>query len=66
MHDKNGTALQEGDIVLVQMRVKSLSAQDDFCNCTLESVHGRRPDGTHETVSSVNTGVVVLFDREAS
>lgn len=63
MHDKNGTPLKEGDIVLVPFKVQNLYPGDEYCNCSLESVFGRRPDGSKETVSSVNTGTVVLYDR---
>jgi hypothetical protein len=29
----------------------------------LTSVHSRRPDGLSETISAINTGVVVLHSR---
>ncbi len=64
MHDKNGTELKVGDLVHVPMVITALNSGDDYCNCGLESVHGRRSDGCKETLSSVNTGVVVLHDRQ--
>jgi hypothetical protein len=63
MHDRNGTPLKEGDLVLVPMRITQLSAAPDFCNVALASLYGRNPDGQKETVSAVNTGIVVLFER---
>lgn len=63
MHDKNGTPLKEGDIVLVPAIIKSLYPTEDYCNISLESVHGRRPDGVKEQIYAINTGVVILHDR---
>jgi hypothetical protein len=63
MHDRNGTELRVGDVVMIEARVTELYAGDDYCNVTLQSVHGRRPDGQKELISSVNTGVLVLIDR---
>lgn len=63
MHDKNGTPLKKGDVVLIPAVVKDLQAGDEYCNVSLESVHGRRPDGLKETVYAINTGVLVLHDR---
>jgi hypothetical protein len=58
MHDKNGQPLKVGDIVVVKCVVKEVSATPDFCNCQLETVEGRRPDGKKETIYAINTGVV--------
>lgn len=65
MHDKNGTELKKGDVVLVPAVVTELHGGEDFCNVTLQTVHARRPDGLKETVSAINTGVVVLHERPA-
>lgn len=63
MHDRNGTLLKQGDVVMVPMTVKTLNEGEDFCNLSLESLHGRRPDGLKEQVYAINTGVVVLYQR---
>jgi hypothetical protein len=63
MHDRNGTQLKVGDIVMMPARVTNLSESTaDYCNVNIESVHGRRPDGAKETFC-INTGVLVLHDR---
>lgn len=59
MHDRNGTLLQKGDTVLIPCVIDSLSEGEDFCNVTLKSVFGRRPDDAKEVVSAINTGVLV-------
>ena len=59
MHDRLGRELKEGDLVLVPCRVKSVFATEDFCNLTLESVFGRRPDDNKEVIHAINTGVVL-------
>lgn len=59
-HDKNGNELKAGDLVLIQCVVKEVTPQEDFCNITLETVHGRKPDGFKETISAINAAVVEL------
>lgn len=67
MHDLNGTELKKGDVVFIPCRIEELHPGDDYCNVTLKSLHGRRPDGNPETISAINTAVVVLLERpEAS
>lgn len=63
MHDRNGTPLKIGDVVLVPMTITDISQADDYCNVSMKSVAGRRPDGMKESVSAVNTGVVVLYEK---
>lgn len=63
MHDKNGTELKKGDVVLVEAVIVELSTQEDFCNVSLETTAGRRPDGQKERISAINTGVLTLLKR---
>lgn len=63
MHDRNGTELRHGDIVLVPARITELNGGEEFCNVSLESTDGRRPDGIKETIHGINTGVCVLLQR---
>jgi hypothetical protein len=63
MHDRNGTPLKKGDKVLIEAVVTELYHNEDFCNVTVQTVHGRRPDGAKETISAVNTGVMVLIEK---
>lgn len=64
MHDAKGRPLKTGDRVLVPMVVKNTYGSEDYCNVELQSVIGRRPDGAKETVSSINTGVVLRANPE--
>jgi hypothetical protein len=57
-HDVKNNLLSVGDEVLVRCKVTALCEGEDYCNVTMESVHGRRPDGLKETLYSINTGVV--------
>ena len=59
MHDAKKRELKVGDLVLIPAKVMAISPGDDYCNCTLESVFGRRPDGSKEIMTSVNTGVTL-------
>ena len=62
-HDNSNRKLQVGDEVIVKFVIKSLAEGEEFCNVTLETVRGRRPDGAKETWSAVNTGVVELVPK---
>jgi len=61
MHDANGNRLKVGDEVLIPAIITELQPSDEFCNVTVKSLHGRRPDGTQESISAINTGVIVLL-----
>lgn len=64
MHDKNGTELKVGDIVLMPATITHLSPEEDYCNVTIETIHGGRPNGKKSTMSAINTAVLVLHDRQ--
>lgn len=44
--------------------ITQLTPGDDYCNVSLESGAGRRPDGLKEHFSGINTGVLVLHERQ--
>jgi hypothetical protein len=56
-HDKNGQLLSAGDRVIVRATVREVHQGEDFCNVTLESEEGRRPDDHKETLT-LNAKVV--------
>lgn len=66
MHDRNGSTLKKGDIVLIPAIITDLHGGEDFCNVSVETVHGRRPDGHKEQISAINTGVLVLHESAAN
>jgi hypothetical protein len=59
MHDRKGRKLKVGDIILVPARITQLSATEDYCNVSAESLYGRRPDDQREHFSAINTGVTL-------
>lgn len=61
MHDANGTPLKKGDRVLIPAEIVDLSPGEEFCNVSLETAYGRRPDGNKERISAINTGVLIKF-----
>ena len=61
-HDKDGKLLQVGDEVLFCAVVKDIQPFEDFCNITIESAFGRKPDGAKETVSAINAAVLVKVE----
>lgn len=63
MHDRNGNELKVGDKVMVPMIITDCTGGEDYCNVSLESVYGRRPDSEKEQVCAVNTGICVLLEK---
>ena len=65
MLDRNGTLLKVGDVVFLPARITNLSeGTEGYCNVTIESLEGRRPDDQKETCC-INTGVLVLDKRSS-
>lgn len=62
MHDRNGTPLKKGDVVLIPAVITELHATEDYCNVSLQSLYGRRPDDAKEYFGAINTGVMVLHE----
>ena len=64
MHDRNGTPLLVGDLVLVEAVVGSVFAAEEYCNVTLvighEAPHG--PANVHSTVT-LNARQTLLLER---
>ena len=58
-HDAHGNLLAIGDVVSVLCTVTEVQAGEEFCNVTLTSVRGRRPDAVKETIYAINTAVTV-------
>lgn len=59
MHDAKGRELKVGDRVLIPAVLTSVSAEENYCNCGVQTAHGRRPDGVKESFSAINTGVLL-------
>ncbi|HEX4302819.1 MAG TPA: hypothetical protein VHZ78_08495 [Rhizomicrobium sp.] len=60
MHDAKSRPLKVGDKVLIPAVITQLSnGSEDFCNVSLQSAYGRRPDDAKETLSAINTGVLL-------
>ena len=59
MHDANGTKLEVGDKVLIPCVITELQPGEDFCNVSLDTIIGRRPDDEKEHICAINTGCVV-------
>lgn len=48
-HDRNGKEIRVGDEVLLRAKVTQVWAGEDYCNITIESITGRKPDGLSDT-----------------
>lgn len=64
MHDALNRPLKVGDTVIITAKITQLSATEDFCNVSLETVLGRRPDGAKEHVYAINTGVLIKANSD--
>lgn|SRR5262249_2131054 len=62
MHDRNGTPLKVGDIIMIPARVTLVQPGPDYCNLSAQSLYGRKPDDMNENFS-INTSVVILHER---
>lgn len=47
-HDVNNNLLEVGDEVIVRAKVTSIQTGEEYCNVTIQSVNGRKPDGMQE------------------
>lgn len=59
MHDAIGRELKVGDRVLIPAVITELNATETYCNVSLRSAIGRRPDDAFERISAINTGVTL-------
>lgn len=66
MHDRTGKPLAKGDHVTILAEITDVSATPDFCNVTVKTSYGRRPDGNKETISAINTAVMDKFTPDCS
>ena len=58
MHDRTGKELKKGDKVTISAVITELHGGDDYCNVSLETEYGRRPDSQKERILAINTGVL--------
>ena len=66
MHDANGKPLKVGDEVTIRARIRNLQeGTPDYCNVTVQTELGRRPDGMKETIT-LNTGVLEKVEEPAA
>ncbi len=64
MHDALGKPLSKGDRVVLIATITNLTETEDYCNVSIESELGRRPDGSKEFVSAINTGVLYRINND--
>lgn len=68
MHDRNGTPLAKGDVVVIKARIIDTQAAEEYCNVNLEigfeAEHG--PHNVHTSLSSINTRQLLLVEKAAT
>lgn len=65
MHDRTGKPLQKGDKVSILATITHLDPTEDYCNVSIETVYGQRPDGNKACISAINTAVMDKVDDSA-
>jgi hypothetical protein len=63
-HDKNGVLIEEGDLVNIRARVKTVTTGEEYCNVTLETVEPMFP-GTDKNSIVLNAKQVELVGKAA-
>lgn len=63
MHDHLGHELKVGDRVLIPCIIEELNPGEDYCNVSLKSWYGRRPDDQKEPIRAINTGVLCRWNE---
>lgn len=65
MHDRNGTPIGVGDVVVVKMRVAECYGGAEYCNVKLEygydAEHG--PANVTGSISAINTRQTLLVEK---
>ena len=64
MHDRTGRPLKKGDTVMIPAIITELSATKDFCNVSVETLYGRKPDDAKERISAINTNVLIKTNAD--
>ena len=62
-HDKNGTLIQPGDIVTLELEVKAIAGDENFCSLTAETTLVMPGNGTKNTIFALSTKQVLLTKK---
>jgi hypothetical protein len=61
-HDINGKLLEVGDVVMVPVKILTISPGTDYCNISVETVEKMYP-GEYKTTFTLNGKQVVKQDQ---
>ena len=62
-HDKNGTLIEVGDIVTLEMEVKSISGDENFCSLNAETTLVMPGNGLKNQIFALSTKQVLLTEK---
>jgi hypothetical protein len=62
-HTRTGKELQVGDRVLIEAVVEAIGTGEDYCNATVRTEIGRKPDGARD-VFTLNAHQLVHADDD--
>jgi hypothetical protein len=64
-HDKNGTLIQPGDIVTLELEVKSIAGDENFCCLEAETTLVMPGNGLKNQIHALSTKQVLLVSKKA-
>lgn len=64
-HDKNGTLIEVGDIVTLEMEVKSISGDENYCCLNAETTLVMPGNGLKNQIQALSTKQVLLTAKKA-
>jgi hypothetical protein len=62
-HDKNGTLIKAGDIVTLELEVKSISGDENFCCLEAETTLVMPGNGLKNQIHALSTKQVLLAKK---
>lgn len=62
-HDKNGTLIKIGDIVLIECEVKNISGDENYCSLDVETILPMPGNGHKNYIGALSTKQVLLKDK---
>lgn len=64
-HDKNGTPIKAGDIVTLELEVKSINGDENYCCLEAETTLAMPGNGLKNQIHALSTKQVLLVQKAA-
>lgn len=64
-HDKNGNVIKVGDIVILELEVKTVEGDENFCSMSGKTVLPMPGNGLKSFIYAISTRQVLLKDKKS-